>query len=201
MPNSVIKNIYFHIFTQTTKPTKLCYCCLNATDLYLSQLLWPAARGRHNNELISQALHHIPYSFRDVQGLLLATTQNTKYKATCIFMLYAIHKLLISADECQFWTFLVSWSRVRTQEYLVWYSTATPVSCLNCPKGFLVLSVITNYYFCQFWCWGLPVHRYTLQYETLPFRSYFFEIHDIAFLPFLRKSSLVKFFSKVKWSI
>ena len=48
-------------------------CCLDATDLKLSQLIWPAARGRPNVEMIRLGVWHIPYSSRDVQGLLLAS--------------------------------------------------------------------------------------------------------------------------------
>ena len=47
--------------------------CLDTPDLKLSQLIWPAARGRHNDEMIRLWVWYLPYSFRDVQGLLLAS--------------------------------------------------------------------------------------------------------------------------------
>ena len=59
--------------------------CLDATDLKLSQLIWPAARGRRSDELIRLWVSHIPYSFRDVYGLSLASAQNTEYKAPSSF--------------------------------------------------------------------------------------------------------------------
>ena len=36
----------------------------------------------------------IPYLFRDVQGLLLVSAQNTEYKIPFSFMSYAINRLL-----------------------------------------------------------------------------------------------------------
>ena len=50
-------------------------------ELYFSQLIWPATRGKCKDEMIRLGVWHIPYSFRDVQGLLLASAQNTEYKA------------------------------------------------------------------------------------------------------------------------
>ena len=55
--------------------------CLDVIDLKLSQLIQPAAKGRRNDEMIRLGVWHIPYSFRDVQGLLLASAHNTEYKA------------------------------------------------------------------------------------------------------------------------
>ena len=43
--------------------------CLNATDLKQSQLTWPAAR----DEMIRLGVWYIPYTFKDVQGLVLAS--------------------------------------------------------------------------------------------------------------------------------
>ena len=48
------------------------------TDLKLNQHIWPAARGRHNDEMLRLGVWHTPYSFMGVQGLLLASTQNTE---------------------------------------------------------------------------------------------------------------------------
>ena len=48
------------------------YCLINTTDLELIQLIWPAARGRRYDDMIGLEVWHIPYSFRDVLGLLLA---------------------------------------------------------------------------------------------------------------------------------
>ena len=45
-------------------------------------------------EMIRLGVCHTPYSFRDVQGLLLASAQNTKYKAISGFVPYAINRLL-----------------------------------------------------------------------------------------------------------
>ena len=38
-------------FTSTTGIISYCLYCLDATDLNLSQLIWPAARGRRNDEI------------------------------------------------------------------------------------------------------------------------------------------------------
>ena len=64
------------------------------SHLKLSQLIWPAARGRRNDEMIRLGVWHIPYSFRDVEGLLLASAQNTKYKAPSSSIPHVIDRLL-----------------------------------------------------------------------------------------------------------
>ena len=63
--------------------------CLDANDLRLSHHIKPAARGRRNGEIIRLGVWHIHYSFRDVQGLLLASVHNTEYKApsSCILLI------------------------------------------------------------------------------------------------------------------
>ena len=53
--------------------TKLFLYCLDASDLKPSQLIWPAARACHYDKMIRLGVRHIPYSFRGVQGLLLAS--------------------------------------------------------------------------------------------------------------------------------
>ena len=55
--------------------------CLDATDLKISQLIWPAARGRCNDKMIRLGVWHILYSFRDVHGLYLSQhgTQSTRH--------------------------------------------------------------------------------------------------------------------------
>ena len=68
--------------------------CIDATDTKLSQLIWPAVKVRRNDEMIRLGVLHIPYSFRDVQSLSLASEENTEYKAPSSFMSHAIDRLL-----------------------------------------------------------------------------------------------------------
>ena len=42
---------------------------LHATELKLSHLIWPTARGRRYDVMGRLGVWHIPYSFMDVQGL------------------------------------------------------------------------------------------------------------------------------------
>ena len=44
--------------------------------------------------MIKLGVWHIPYSFRDVQGLLLASAQNIEYKAPSNFISHEIDRLL-----------------------------------------------------------------------------------------------------------
>ena len=45
-------------------------------------------------EMIRLGIWHIPYSFRDFQGLLLSSAQNTEYKVPSSLMSHAIERLL-----------------------------------------------------------------------------------------------------------
>ena len=67
--------------------------CLDATDLKLSEMIWPSAKGKHNDEMIRLGILQISYSFRDVLGLFLASAQNAEYKAPSSSTLPAINRL------------------------------------------------------------------------------------------------------------
>ena len=55
----------------------------------------PHLKKNHEScNFIELGVGHIPYSFRDVQGLLLASAQNTEYKAPSSFTSLAIDRLL-----------------------------------------------------------------------------------------------------------
>ena len=47
--------------------------CIDATDLKLSQLVWPNAKGIFTDDTIRLGVWCIPYSFKDVQRLLLVS--------------------------------------------------------------------------------------------------------------------------------
>ena len=66
--------------------------CLNATDLKLS--LYDQLQETRNDETIRLVVRYIPYSFRDVQGLLLASAQITEHNAPSSFTSHAIDRLL-----------------------------------------------------------------------------------------------------------
>ena len=51
--------------------------CQDATNLKLGQLILPAAGGKRY-EMLRLGVWHISYSFRVVQGLLLASAKNTE---------------------------------------------------------------------------------------------------------------------------
>ena len=71
---------------------KLSWCYY--TDLKLSQFIWPATRGRRNDKKIRLGVRHILYSFRDVQGLLLASAGKSEYKTPSSFKSLAIDRML-----------------------------------------------------------------------------------------------------------
>ena len=60
-----------------------------------------AARGRHNDEMIRLEVWHLPYSFRNVLGRLLASAQNTEYITRHLLLL---RFLLMKVD------FEISWA-------------------------------------------------------------------------------------------
>ena len=68
---------------------------------------------------------HMPYSFRDVQGLLLASAENTEYKAPS--------SCWVSADESQVWKLLGSPPGVWSQAFSTAgrHSTNLPLSRLR----------------------------------------------------------------------
>ena len=84
----------FCFFADLSNTKPKAFVCLDDTDLKLSQLIWAAVRGRRNDEMIRLWVWYIPYSFRDVQGLLLASAWNTEYKAPSSFASHVIDKLL-----------------------------------------------------------------------------------------------------------
>ena len=69
--------------------TDTCRFCM----VLYCQHIWPAARGKPYDEMIMHWVWHIPYLFKNVQGLLLALAQNTKYQAPFSLLLsFCLHK-------------------------------------------------------------------------------------------------------------